>query len=157
MTKLMNAIKSNNINLVTELIKQKVDVNQLDSAGDAPVVQAAYLGYNQILKLLLQAGADVTAVDPGMKATALHAAAYAGRVEASKLLIEYKIDIDKQGPYNGYTALHDAVWQNNVEVAKVLIDAGANLTIKSQSGQTALEFAKTKKHTKIVEMIEKKN
>ena len=66
---------------------------------------AAYKGRTEIVKLLLEAGADVTAVDPGMKLTALHAAAYAGHADAARLLIEYHIDIDKQGPYNGYTAL----------------------------------------------------
>ena len=89
---------------------------------------AAYLGHAEITRLLLETDADVTAVDPGMKATALHAAAYAGRTEPAKLLIEYGVDVDAQGPYNGYTALHDAIWQNNVDTARVIVEAGADLT-----------------------------
>ena len=80
---------------------------------------AAYEGHTAIVRALLEAGADVAAVDPSMKATALHAASYAGRTEAARVLIEHGIDIDKQGPRNGYTALHDAIWQNNIETAKV--------------------------------------
>jgi len=156
MTALMQAVKSNNIATVQELIQKGIDVNELDANQDAPLVIAAYKGYTDIVRLLLEAGADVTAVDPGMKATALHAAAYAGRTEAAKLLIQYHIDIDKQGPYNGYTALHDAIWQGNEAIAKLLIDAGANLTLQSNAGETPLAFAKSKHLQAIVTMIEQK-
>lgn len=154
MTALMKAIRNNDISLVTELIKQGVDVDELDTNRDAPLVIAAYEGRTEILRLLLQAGASVCAVDPSMKATALHAAAYAGRTEAVKLLIEYKIDIDRQGPYNGYTALHDAIWQNNVATVRVLVEAGANLNIKSNEGLTPLALAQSKKRTELVRLLE---
>jgi len=156
MTALMNANNKNNLSLVEQLIQNGADVNELDSNHDAPVVIAAYKGYNQILKALLEAGADVRAVDPGMKATALHAAAYAGRTEAAKLLIEYHIDINTQGPYTGYTALHDAIWQDNVDIAKVLLDANADLTLLSHDGKSPLDFAKSKNRKEIVAMIQNK-
>jgi ankyrin repeat protein len=147
----MRSVQHNDAASVRKLIAEGADVDELDH-GDAPLVMAAYLGHTDIVKLLLEAGADVKAVDPGMKATALHAAAYAGRTEAARLLIAHGIDIDKQGPKNGYTALHDAIWQNNIETARVIIDGGANLA----DGQTPLEFAKSKKRTEIAGMIERK-
>ncbi len=156
MTALMDAVKRNDIAKVQQLIAQGVNVDEKDASQDVPLIMAAYMGHTEIVKALLEAGADVTAVDPGMKATALHAAAYAGRADAARLLIEYGIAIDQQGPYNGYTALHDAVWQNNVETAEVLINAGANLTITSNSGQTPLEFAQSRNHTQIAAMIRRK-
>lgn len=156
MTALMTAINNNDILAVQNLIQKGADVNELDANHDAPLVIAAYKGYTEIVEKLLEAGADITAVDPEMKATALHAAAYAGRTEAAKVLIAYKIDIDKQGPYNGYTALHDAIWQNNIETTKVLIEAGANLEIKSKDGQTALDLAKSRDRMEIVALIEQK-
>ena len=156
MTALMKAINKNDVTAVTALIAQGSDINALDANRDAPIVMAAYLGNPKIVRLLLQAGADVTAVDPGMQATALHAAAYAGRSEAAALLIEYHVAIDKQGPKNGYTALHDAIWQGNVETARILVDAGANLTLRSHNGETPLAFAKSKNQGAIAEMIERK-
>jgi ankyrin repeat protein len=156
MTVLMNAVKNNDVALVRELISQGININELDANKDVPLIIAAYKGYTEIVKLLLKAGADVSVVDPGMKATALHAAAYAGNAEVAKLLIEYKIDVNKQGPYNGYTALHDAVWQNNIETAQVLIEAGANLNMKSHTGETPLEFAKSRNHREIMALIEQK-
>jgi ankyrin repeat protein len=156
MTALMQAVNRDDAAAVRKLIAQGVNVDELEPNGDAPLIMSAYQGHTEITRLLLEAGADVGALDPGMKATALHAAAYAGRAADAKLLVEHGIDIDKQGPYNGYTALHDAIWQNNVDVAKVLIDAGANLHLKANNGQTPLDFAKAKRATQIIAMIEAK-
>ena len=156
MTALMQAVKRNDAAAVRELIAQGVDVDELDANGDPPVIQAAYLGYADVLRLLLEAGADVKAVDPGMKATGLHAAAYAGHANTARLLIDYHVDVDRQGPYNGYTALHDAIWQNNVDVARLLIDSGANLTLRNHQNQTPLDFARVKGSREIAAMIEKK-
>lgn len=156
MSDIIRAVRKNNIKQVRELIQQGYDINKPDSNGDTALILAAYEGKNEILKLLLEAGADVSVLDPGMKATALHAAAYAGRTEAAKLLIEFNIDINRQGPYNGYTALHDAIWQNNIDTAKVIIDAGADLNIKSKNGQTPLEMARNLNRKEIVKLIEEK-
>jgi ankyrin repeat protein len=156
MTTLLKAIHQQDVKKVAQLIEQGVDVNELDSGGDAPIVMAAYKGDPDIVLLLLQAGADLTAVDPGMKATALHAASYAGRTEAAKLLIQFGVAIDKQGPFNGYTALHDAIWQGNLQTAKLLIDSGANLSLQSHQGETPLAFAKSKHRENIVTLIQQK-
>ena len=153
---LMQAVKANNVAQVRELIARGVDVNAADGSGDVPLIMAAYLGHTEITRLLLEAGADVTAVDSGMKATALHAAAYAGRTEPARLLIQHGIAIDAQGPYNGYTALHDAIWQNNVETARVIVEAGADLTLRNHEGQTPLEMAKARKRQQIVALIEQR-
>ena len=156
MTDLMKAIQKNDIGRVKTLIAAGADVNSLESNGDAPLVMAAYLGHAEIVRLLCGAGADVAAVDPGMKATALHAAAYAGRTEAARVLIEHKIDINKQGPYNGCTALHDAIWQNNSDTARVILEGGADLSLRNHEGQTPLDFARSKHRKEIAAMIEGK-
>jgi ankyrin repeat protein len=152
----MTAVKANDSAQVHQMIAAGVDVDAPDAGGDVPLIMAAYLGHTEITRLLLEAGADVAAVDPGMKATALHAAAYAGRTEPAKLLIQHGIDVDAQGPYNGYTALHDAIWQNNVETARVLIEAGADLALRNHEGQTPLEMAQARGRKQIVAMIEQR-
>ena len=154
MTVLMNAVKSQDPETVRNVIRRGADVDELDAGGNPPLVMAAYQGRSEIVRMLLDAGADVSAVDPEMKATALHAAAYAGNTDAAKLLIAAKIDIDRQGPRNGYTALHDAIWQNNIETARALVEAGANLELRSHSGKTPLDFAREKRRTEIVALIE---
>jgi len=100
MTAVMKAVRDNDEARVKALIAGGADVDELDPSGDAPLVMAAYLGHTGIVRALLEAGADMRAVDPGMRATALHAAAYAGRTEAARLLIQGGVDINKQGPEN---------------------------------------------------------
>lgn len=155
-TPLMKAVKSNDVEAVTALLANSADVNQLDPNGDAPLIISAYKGHTQITQLLLEAGADLGVRDPGMKATALHAAAYAGRTEDARLLIRHGIELNVQGPYNGYTALHDAIWQNNVETARVIVEAGADLSLKSHEGQTPLEMAKARGRREISQLIEER-
>jgi uncharacterized protein len=156
MTALMEAVQRNDAAAVKSLISSGVNVSELDAHRDAPLVMAAYLGHTEIVRMLLEAGADIRAVDPGMQATALHAAAYAGRTEAARLLIEHGIEIDKQGPKNGYTALHDAIWADHPDTARVIIEAGADLGLASHSGQTPLQFAQSKGNREISQLIEQK-
>jgi len=154
MTALMSAVKANNLKAVQNLLATGTTVNQADASGDWPLIMAAYLGHSEVLAALLEAGADVGVLDPGMQATALHAAAYAGHAEACKLLLAYGVEIDRQGPHNGYTALHDAVWQGNLEVATVLVQAGADRTITSNNGQTPLALAKANQRQALITLLE---
>jgi uncharacterized protein len=153
MTQLMKAVKANRLDEVNRLLASGVSVDERDGSGDVPLIMAAYLGHTAITKALLEAGADVRATDPGMKATALHAAAYAGRAQDARLLIEHGVDLDAQGPMNGYTALHDAIWQNNIETAQVILAAHPNLALTSHEGLTALAMATKRGRSQIAALI----
>jgi ankyrin repeat protein len=155
-TALMNAVVNNNTELVKQLIQDGANVDALDESLDSPLVIASYKGFTPIVQLLLNGGASVVAVDPDMKATALHAAAYAGNADVAILLIRHHIDINKQGPKNGYTALHDAIWQGHADVVKVLLEAGADLTLKTHRGETPFMFAQASHHADIAALIAQK-
>jgi ankyrin repeat protein len=156
MASLMDAVKARDAARVRELIRQGAPVSAPDAEGQSPLILAAYQGDTEIVRLLLEAGADVAAVDPEMEATALHAAAYAGSTAAAKLLVEHGVDIDRQGPRNGFTALHDAIWQDNVETARLLIEAGARLDLASHAGETPLAWARSRKRHEIAALIEQR-
>ncbi|MFM8525246.1 MAG: ankyrin repeat domain-containing protein [Cyanobacteriota bacterium] len=150
----MGAVKADDRSLVKRLLAEGASVDAADAAGDRPLIIAAYLGHTEVLELLLAAGADLTVVDPGMRATALHAAAYAGRTEAAGVLIDHGIAINQQGPINGYTALHDAVWQNHGATVRVILAGGADPTIRSRDGQTPLDLARAQGHRELAGLLE---
>ena len=102
MLNLMAAVEANDLNAVEKLLVNGTNVNEKDpSSRNYPVIITAFKGHDQILERLLEAGADLTVLDPGMEATALHAAAYAGRARAAQLLIQNGIAVDQKGPFNG--------------------------------------------------------
>ncbi len=143
MSKLMKAVQANDLDAVTALLAAGTSVNEQDpSTQNWPVIIAAYLGHDAVLKRLLEEHADLTVLDPGMQATALHAASYAGRTRAAQLLIEHGIAIDQTGPFNGYTALHDAASQGHRSTVEVLVNGGANRSLRNLAGETALDLAK---------------
>jgi ankyrin repeat protein len=55
---LAKAIKDGKLAVVVELLKRGADVNALDSSGDTPLYIAAGKGNPELVKLLLDAGAD---------------------------------------------------------------------------------------------------
>ena len=152
-TNLVYAVKHNDLELAKKLIHKGADVNQKDDSGNSLLIISSANGNAEIVQLLLESGAALSAVDANMKATALHAAAYLGHPEVMKLLVEQGIDLNIQGPYNGYTALHDAVLRNNTEGVKILVESGANVNLKGHDGNTPSMLAKRQGNSEISEIF----
>ncbi|MDQ0781317.1 ankyrin repeat protein/ketosteroid isomerase-like protein [Chryseobacterium sp. W4I1] len=161
--KLVKAITQYDIKNIKVLIDGGIDINErIPKMGNynddfTPLSLAASKGYDKIVRLLLDSGADITMLSGLMGATVLHEAAYAGHVKVIEILMQYieknsikGIDINAQGLYNGMTALHDAVWQNNMGAVKILVDKGADLSLTSHSGLTPLEFAELYNYSEII-------
>jgi len=86
------AILSDNLEAVKQHISAGTDLNKKDPmTGATPLITAASFGKNKIAKLLIDAGADLTAKNND-GATALHTAAFFCRVEVVQSLIDAKAD-----------------------------------------------------------------
>lgn len=110
--------------------------------GHTPLLIAARNGESEMVRALLQAGADVNAVEPVFGAVPLHKATYNGHVEITRLLAGApRVNLNYQGPSNGYTPLADALWHGFADCASVLIDAGARTDIVAYDGKRALDLA----------------
>lgn len=162
--KLMVAVKKNDVAEVKKLIAQGVDINErapmLNTADDGhtPLLVAARDGYTDIVRELLQAGANPRLLDPMMNSSPGHKAAYEGHPEVAQLLVaDGRFDLDAQGPYNGYTALHDAIWHGHIETVKVLLDAGASLDLRTHTGKTPAELAIEYNYHEIAMLIQMKD
>ncbi|WP_250032712.1 alpha/beta fold hydrolase [Paractinoplanes maris] len=104
---------------------------------------AARDGHTDIVRVLLDAGADPRRLNGLMRATPGHEAAFAGHAEVLQVLTApgTALDLDAQGAYNGFTALHDAVWHGNREAVQALMEAGARLDLVSHTGHTPRQLA----------------
>ncbi len=128
-----------------ELITKDVDVNIKESGYPGRTLlqcAAAESGNIDIVKVLIQNGADVNAVDEN-KQSALHHAAEYGDVELAKVLLENGADVNAiDGDEN--TALHiAAIFDDDdcVDVTKVLIQNGADVNAVNNFKESALHCA----------------
>jgi ankyrin repeat protein/23S rRNA U2552 (ribose-2'-O)-methylase RlmE/FtsJ len=114
---------------------------------------AAKNGHEAVVKLLLEAKADVNVKDnDGWMA--LHEVAESGHEAAIKLLLEAKADINVKDIYgNRWTALHWAAKKGHEAVVKLLLEAKADVNVKDNNGGTALHWAASNEHKAVVKLL----
>jgi ankyrin repeat protein len=103
---------------------------------------------------LIDAGADVNARS-NSGVTALMTAAGMGHLDVTRLLLEKGADVNAKTPGN-YTALMNAALTGQGEIVKVLLDAGADPNVKDVSGKTARDYALSKEHKDIADLLEQR-
>ena len=91
---------------------------------------------NDIVKLLIESGADVNAKDYDGD-TALRIAALHNKKDIAELLIEAGADLNVKNNA-GRTALRAAAGEGNRDITELLIKAGADMDVKGSDGLTAL-------------------
>jgi len=140
---------------VKKLIKENPDlVNSRNSTGRFPLEMAAQTGQTDIVKFLLENGADVNLNRGG--ATALHMAAiYGGKTEVITLLLENGADLNARTG-NGYTPLNLAVIGKQKEIAELLIEKGGEINLENQDFTQLLSISASGGIKKIADIALKK-
>jgi ankyrin repeat protein len=150
---LREAVRATDVTAVRSAIVNNARVDLADPQGFTPLIWAAREGYDAIVTLLLEHGADPNQNDVWMRANAGHKAAFWGRAGALRLLAAHGLNLDAQGGYNGYTALHDAVAGKHYEAARLLIEAGARTDIPGHDGKTARDLAQTSNAAQLIALV----
>lgn len=98
--------------------------------GSTPMGEAAAIGSTAVLKLLLDAGADVESAN-GEGQTALMAVARTGNVDAARLLIRRGANVNAREGWGGQTALMWAAAQGHPAMIRLLIRHGADVNARA--------------------------
>jgi ankyrin repeat protein len=122
-----------------------------DLHGQAALHVAARLGQAQVVKVLLEAGANADQADMDGW-TPLRAAAWGGHTEVVELLVGHGCILDSVDAENR-TALRAAAWSGHEEIVKIMLQNGANVNLTDHEGRTALIAAAYMGHSEIVEHL----
>jgi len=115
--------------------------------------EAVTFGYPEIVKSLIDAGADATIAE-GSGINLVHWATITNRPEVIPVLLAAKADINATDAF-GFTPLMYAatVDEGNIDAAAILLKAGADRSIRNKENRTALDQAKRYKHAKLAEAL----
>ena len=111
-----------------------------DDSGITVAMCAAIRRRPAALKLLLQRGSDVRAVDVHGQ-TLLHFAAAAHSLDCVKILLSHEVDINARDS-KGETSLICAIKAGGDRVPRALVAAGADVNVVATDGETALSCCK---------------
>ena len=146
----VQAAAAGNLEGVEAMIEDGAWVDARDLTSTTALTAAASQGHVEIVRVLLQAGADVDVV--GLRDTALAAAADSGHVDVVRTLLNAGATLDRLLPGND-TALIRAARNGNEEIVAMLLAAGADADAQGMFGSTALMHAAERGRVKIVQLL----
>lgn len=111
-----------------------------ETTGEPPLQAAVRLGYDDLTRALVEAGAPLEAKDDSGNTPLMTAAVY-GRANLAETLIRSGAKLDETNSA-GYTALIWAAYWGKADVAMLLIREGARTDITDNDGHTALDWTK---------------
>lgn len=183
----LSAVIVNDTSEVKSLIETGADleekINFGESKGMTPLYLAGRMGWTEVAKLLINAGANVNA-KASDGSSVLTAFLLRNNTEVIKLLLEAGADLNikvgsrtplmiaavkgnveiinlllnsgvniNETDKDGLSALMWAVSMNQIESVKILLKNGADKKLKNKRGQTALIIAKEKKYQNIINLL----
>ena len=113
---------------------------------------AARTGTADVVRMLLDRGADVNAQETQQGQTAMMWAAAEGHTEVVRVLIERGTDVRARSK-TGYAPILFAARTGDLNLIRLLLDAGANMNEEAADGTTALVVATVRSHTTLAEFL----
>lgn len=140
----INAAASGNVDIVKKRISAGVDIDTKSYKGETAVMLAAMKGHTEVVKVLIEAGANINDQNVYGKHTPLILAALLGKFDTVKLLVKSGADLSLRNQF-GKSALEAANDSGHTDIARFLEDAEC-LSIKDKPKNKTNERSKTIVH-----------
>lgn len=152
-TALFRAIEMRNEEVALVILDQpKLDLNARGLNGVTALMSYAWRDDNDVVKKLLDRGAEVNLQDNDGDA-ALHGVAKSGNVGLLNLLLDKGANPNLTNKVGGTPLMWAAVFGHE-EAAQRLLARGADARLKDAEGKTALDWAITNKREKVVALLQ---
>jgi ankyrin repeat protein len=151
---LFEACAVGKVERVKSILKRKHKLlNEFAPDGFQPLGLACFFGHVEIVRFLLESGAEVnTPSRNDLKVTPLNSAAAGRHYEIAMLLLERDANpnIRQEGDF---VPLHSAAMNGQIEMVKILLQYGADKDLKSLDGKTARDYALENGHKIVAEVL----
>jgi ankyrin repeat protein len=133
------------------IARDNTHINTPDSEDSYPVTWSALNGHDNVVRILLDRGADVNA-QGGYYGNALQAACFGGHDNIVHILLDRGADVNAQGGCYG-NALQAACFGGHDNIVHILLDRGADANAQGGSYGTALQAACYGGHNNVVRVL----
>lgn len=151
---LFEACAVGKVERVKSILKRKPKLlNEFSPDGFQPLGLASFFGHVEVVRFLLELGAEVNTPSlNGLKVTPLNSAAAGRHYEIAMLLLERDANpnIRQEGDF---VPLHSAAMNGQIEMVKLLLQYGADKDLKSLDGKTARDYALENGHKIVAEVL----
>jgi ankyrin repeat protein len=137
---------------MTLLLGVGVEIDLLDHSDRTALPLAARAGHEEVVKLLLAAGAGANRLD-GNNFSPLHFSCIDGCVAAAKALIEAGACLEAHTAESGYTPLHLAINSGSLDLVRLLLQHGSDIKAQTAEGQTVLHLATALGNESLVKLM----
>ena len=147
------AAEGGNSSIVRSMLSCDIDINSKDDESSAtPLIIAVMHNHVEVVKYLLQKGADISLTTESNKSNALHIASQYGSVEAIEMLLSYDLRPDSRDG-EGNTPLAYAAACGQIEAINCLLKHGADPFLRGEHGWSLLHFAAQSGNVIIIETM----
>jgi uncharacterized protein len=125
-------------------------LEEFSSDGFSVLGFAAYFGHVDLVKWLLEQGAEVNRKSQNaMMVAPLHSAVSTQHVEIARLLLAHGADANLPQEQS-IRPIHQSAHNGDVVITRLLLEHGADPTLASDNSKTALDWAKEDGHETII-------